>query len=86
MHATVLSRPYCHVILIFVTLRRNVQVKELATTFPLSYIHVRAVSHTENATTEAATREYGMDMERIQAWRNHVYIYILIGALHANHS
>ena len=71
----VLPRPYCHAHerSTFVTLRRDVQAKELATTFQLSFVSFDTVSHADNATIEAATREYGVDAERIRVWRNHTY-------------
>ena len=34
---------------------------------------LRSVSHADNATIEAATREYGVDAERIRAWCNPAY-------------
>ena len=37
------------------------------------FLKLQAVSHAENATIEAATREYGVDTKRIQVWRNCTY-------------
>ena len=59
----VLPRPHCHAHQrsTFVTLRRDV--------YDLSFV----ISHADNATIEAATREYGVDAERIRAWLNREY-------------
>ena len=65
----VLPRPYCHAHerSTFGTLcaaAMSNRKSNIATTF---LCKLRSVSHADNATIEAATREYGVDAERIRA-------------------